>query len=97
MNGCTSRRSVVLGAAGVDQGETVAELGGQRVGVVARHGQAGARVGAVLGEGPDDQQATRRERAPHLGDVRRALLVLDEEVEDGPVVPDVVLLVEGVR
>ena len=89
-----SRRcGVDLVAGGVDPGagdggdDGVAEF----LRVVAADREAGAVVGAVVGERADDERTSRRERFGETAEVGGAVGGIGEEVEDGAVVPQVPL------
>lgn len=76
-------------ALGFHQAELRTEFPVGRVGFIAHDGQAGAFGRAVPGEGRHQDVAAGAHGARDLGDVAPTVPLAGEEVEDGPVVPDV--------
>lgn len=68
--------------------EALAERGDQLVPRVPPDRKPRARVRAVGVEGRDDQRCPWSERAPERAEIATAIRVVDEEVEDGTVVPE---------
>src|SRR6185369_3000071 len=87
------RGAVLLGVVAGD-GDGVAvgcgQLGGQPGRVIAGDRQPGAVLGAVGGEGGQDDRTAAGQGGAHRGQVGGAVGGADEEVEDGPVMPDLV-------
>src|SRR5262249_32848671 len=81
------RGRVVLGA-GVDLPEGRPELVVQGLGIVTRHLEPAAFLGALETEGRDDDVTVHLQRAAHGRHVGPAVLLRGEEVEDRPVVPE---------
>jgi len=79
-------------AAGGGNGGAVrrGKLRGEPAGVVTRDRQAGTPEGAVRGEGGQDDRAAGRQCGAQRGQVGGAAAGAGEEVEHGPVVPDLV-------
>jgi hypothetical protein len=74
----------------LQEGEGSAELRMKTLGAVAHDGQSAALPGAVLRERRDDDVTARLDSAKDRVDVGLTLFTRGEEVEDRPVVPDVV-------
>src|SRR5512137_2933346 len=83
-----ARGQVVLVGA-LDETECWTQLGRERFWLVPRDGEPAATLGSVRRERTDDGLATRGQHGSQRPLVLRALLRADQEVEDGPVVPDV--------
>lgn len=83
----------VLLALGVLEDERRTEKARQLIGVVAGGRQSGARDRPVGGKGREHNDSARGDRRSSQGDVSVAIGSVDEEVENGSVVPGV----EGAR
>ncbi len=77
-------------AAGRDRLERLTQSGGQIGHGLALDRESGADLRSVSGEHSEDHGAARSDRFPHRGEVALPILLLDEEVEHGPVVPELV-------
>lgn len=67
----------------------VNERGGEAVGVVATNREPAAALGAIRRKSPDHCMAARRDSGRHRGRVGRLVGGLGQEMEHGPVVPQI--------
>lgn len=77
---------------GLDEGEFVAEFGGEGLGAVAADGEATASLGPVESEGGDDGGSFGWQCCLERSNVELPIFRLGEEVEDGAIVPEVKVL-----
>ena len=89
LRGAEGCRVLVAGIA--DAFEVRREDGGERIRVVALHGQSAAAFRPIGGEGCDEQMAAVSYRACGLRDIGVALCRVGQEVEHGAVVPERVM------
>ena len=77
---------------GLDQVEFRPEFSVERVGVVAHHVEATALAGAFEAESTDDHMPVRLDGPDNIPDVRGPLRRFGQEMENGPIMPDVIRL-----
>jgi hypothetical protein len=73
--------------------ERAAQELGQVISRVAGDGETGADFGPVEGKSPQDHGAARPEHSLQPSEIRSPIRLADEEVEDGAVVPEVVVTI----
>jgi hypothetical protein len=73
----------------LDEPETRSKFVKQPVEGIPRDRQPAASCRAVVGEGRDENMAIRFHRSPDLRHVPDSIIGIGQEVEHGPVVPDI--------